>query len=94
MTVTQTRKERERAERHQRIIDTAREIAENDGWDAVTIRVTNGWASGVTYKHPFDGGTQTRILSFNGDDEVIYFNPTPSMGGSAKLLWREGCQAP
>ena len=36
----------------------------------------------------FDGGTQTRILSFNGDDEVTYFNPTPSMGGTAKVTYR------
>ncbi|WP_433759276.1 TetR/AcrR family transcriptional regulator [Nocardia sp. CA-135398] len=35
---TQSRKERERAERHQRIIDTARELAETSGWEAVTIR--------------------------------------------------------
>jgi Lipocalin-like domain len=35
----------------------------------------------------FTGGTQTRILSFNGD-EVTYFNPTPSMGGSAKVTYK------
>ena len=35
----------------------------------------------------FAGGTQTRILSFDGD-EVTYFNPTPSMGGSAKVTYR------
>jgi len=35
----------------------------------------------------FDGGTQTRILSFSGD-EVTYFNPTPSMGGTAKVTYR------
>jgi hypothetical protein len=35
----------------------------------------------------FASGTQTRILSFNGD-EVTYFNPTPSMGGSAKVTYR------
>ena len=35
----------------------------------------------------FTGGTQTRILSF-GDDEVTYLNPTPSMGGSAKVTYR------
>src|SRR5215475_5604966 len=35
----------------------------------------------------FVGGTQTRTLSF-GDDEVTYFNPTPSMGGSAKVTYR------
>ena len=34
----------------------------------------------------FTGGTQTRILSFDGD-EVTYFNPTPSMGGSAKVTY-------
>jgi Lipocalin-like domain len=36
----------------------------------------------------FDGGTQTRILSFSGDDEITYFNPTPSMGGTAKATYR------
>ena len=35
----------------------------------------------------FMGGAQTRILSFDGD-EVTYFNPTPSMGGSAKVTYR------
>ncbi|MEV2220594.1 TetR/AcrR family transcriptional regulator [Nocardia vinacea] len=35
---TQSRKERERAERHQRIIDAARELAETSGWEAVTVR--------------------------------------------------------
>jgi Lipocalin-like domain len=36
----------------------------------------------------FNGGTQTRILSFDGD-EVTYLNPTPSMGGAtAKVTYR------
>jgi hypothetical protein len=35
----------------------------------------------------FDRGTQTRILSFNGD-EMTYFNPTPSQGGTAKVTYR------
>jgi hypothetical protein len=35
----------------------------------------------------FDGGTQTRILSFSGD-EVTYFNSTPSIGGTAKVNYR------
>lgn len=34
----QSRRERERAERHRLIIDTARELAENEGWEAVTVR--------------------------------------------------------
>ncbi|MGH8883386.1 MAG: TetR/AcrR family transcriptional regulator, partial [Stackebrandtia sp.] len=32
------RKERDRAQRRQAIIDNARELAESDGWDAVTVR--------------------------------------------------------
>jgi hypothetical protein len=35
----------------------------------------------------FTGGRQTRILSFNGD-KVTYFNPTPSMGGTAKATYK------
>jgi hypothetical protein len=36
----------------------------------------------------FDNGTQTRILSFAGD-EVTYLNPTPSMGGgTAKVTYK------
>lgn len=34
----QERRERERAKRHQLIITTARELAEAEGWDAVTTR--------------------------------------------------------
>ncbi|MEV6767013.1 TetR/AcrR family transcriptional regulator [Nocardia sp. NPDC051030] len=62
MTVTQTRKERERAERHQRIIDTAREIAENDGWDAVTIRKL---ADRIEYSQPVLYG------HFAGRDAIV-----------------------
>jgi hypothetical protein len=43
--------------------------------------------AGSTFPN-FDGGTQTRILSFDGD-EVTYLNPTPSMGGgTAKVTYR------
>lgn len=45
----QTRKERERAERHQRIIDTARELAEDEGWEAVTVRKL---AERIEYSQP------------------------------------------
>ncbi len=34
----QERKERDRAQRRQAIVDSARELAESDGWDAVTVR--------------------------------------------------------
>ncbi|WP_280342048.1 TetR/AcrR family transcriptional regulator [Nocardia neocaledoniensis] len=46
---TQLRKERERAQRHQQIIDTAREMAEAEGWDAVTIRKL---AERIEYSQP------------------------------------------
>ncbi|GAB2642030.1 TetR/AcrR family transcriptional regulator [Nocardia goodfellowii] len=46
---TQARKERERAERHQRIIDTARELAETSGWEAVTVRKL---AERIEYSQP------------------------------------------
>ena len=36
--VTRERRERERADRHHRILDAARELAEDQGWDAVTTR--------------------------------------------------------
>jgi len=45
----QTRRERQRAERHQLIIDTAREIAETQGWEAVTVRRL---ADAIEYSQP------------------------------------------
>jgi hypothetical protein len=49
----------------------------------ITVKV-----EGSTFPN-FTGGTQTRILSFNGDDEVTYLNPTPSHGGApAKVTYR------
>jgi AcrR family transcriptional regulator len=45
----QTRKERERAERHQLIVTAARELAEAEGWDAVTTRRL---ADRVEYSQP------------------------------------------
>ncbi|WP_194836235.1 TetR/AcrR family transcriptional regulator [Nocardia sp. XZ_19_369] len=45
----QTRKERERAERRQQIIDTARELAEEEGWEAVTVRKL---AERIEYSQP------------------------------------------
>ncbi|MGF6883421.1 AcrR family transcriptional regulator [Nocardia sp. GAS34] len=45
----QTRRERQRAERHQLIIETARDIAESQGWEAVTIRRL---ADAIEYSQP------------------------------------------
>ncbi|WP_329121015.1 TetR/AcrR family transcriptional regulator [Streptomyces sp. NBC_01465] len=46
---TQTRRERERAEREQLIVTTARELAETEGWDAVTTRRL---AAEIEYSQP------------------------------------------
>ncbi|HZE38758.1 MAG TPA: TetR family transcriptional regulator [Stackebrandtia sp.] len=53
MTTT-TRKERERAARHQLIISTARELAEAEGWGAVTTRKLSDrieYSQPVLYSH-------------------------------------------
>jgi AcrR family transcriptional regulator len=47
--VIERRRARERALRHQRIIQTARELAEADGWDAVTTRRL---AEAIEYSQP------------------------------------------
>ncbi|WP_053738004.1 TetR/AcrR family transcriptional regulator [Nocardia sp. NRRL S-836] len=58
----QQRRERERAERHQLIIDTARELAESDGWDAVTTRRL---AEKVEYSQP------VLYSHFKGKDAIV-----------------------
>ncbi len=45
----QQRKERERADRHQRIVSAARRLAETEGWDAVTVRKL---AESIEYSQP------------------------------------------
>jgi Lipocalin-like domain len=54
----------------------------------ITVRI-----EGSTFPN-FAGGTQTRILSFDGD-EVTYLNPTPSHGGAvAKVTYRRATASP
>ncbi|WP_076477304.1 TetR/AcrR family transcriptional regulator [Williamsia sterculiae] len=51
---TRERRAHDRAERHRLIIDTARSIAESDGWDAVTTRRladTISYSQPVLYSH-------------------------------------------
>lgn len=62
MSTTQTRKERERAERHQRIIDTARDLAEAQGWEAVTVRKL---AESIEYSQP------VLYSHFAGKDAIV-----------------------
>jgi len=54
--------------------------------DEATLVITVS-IEGSTFPN-FTGGTQTRILSFSGD-ELTYLNPTPSHGGAvAKVTYR------
>jgi AcrR family transcriptional regulator len=58
----QERKARERAARHQLIVTTARELAENEGWDAVTTRRL---AERIEYSQP------VLYSHFRGKDEIV-----------------------
>ena len=72
MPVT-TRRDRERAKRHQLIITAARELAEAEGWDAVTTRRLAErieYSQPVLYSH-FDGKEAiVRAVALQGFDEL------------------------
>ena len=67
------RRERQRAERHQAIIAAARELAEAEGWDAVTTRRLAErveYSQPVLYSH-FDGRDAiVRAVAIQGFDEL------------------------
>lgn len=56
------RKERERADRHQKIVSAARTLAETEGWDAVTIRRL---AERIEYSQP------VLYTHFRNKDEIV-----------------------
>jgi AcrR family transcriptional regulator len=58
----QDRRERERADRRRRILEVARELAEADGWDAVTVRRL---AERIEYSQP------VLYSHFAGRDQII-----------------------
>ena len=62
MSATSDRRERQRAERRQLIIDTARELAEADGWDTVTTRRL---AERIEYSQP------VLYSHFAGKDAIV-----------------------
>jgi AcrR family transcriptional regulator len=62
MSTASARRERQRAERHQLIIDTARELAETEGWDAVTTRRL---ADRIEYSQP------VLYSHFSGKDAIV-----------------------
>ncbi|NKE61562.1 TetR/AcrR family transcriptional regulator [Lentzea sp. PSKA42] len=76
MTI-QNRRERERAERHQLIIDAARELAEEEGWDAVTTRRL---ADKVEYSQP------VLYSHFKGKDAIVRAVAVQGCGELARKL--------
>ncbi|MGC5054745.1 TetR/AcrR family transcriptional regulator [Micromonospora sp. DT48] len=62
MSAVSERRERERAHRHQLIITAARELAEAEGWEAVTTRRL---AERVEYSQP------VLYSHFNGKDAIV-----------------------
>lgn len=62
MSAVSERRERERAQRHQLIITAARELAETEGWDAVTTRRL---AERVEYSQP------VLYSHFNGKEAIV-----------------------
>jgi AcrR family transcriptional regulator len=73
----QNRRERERAERHQLIIDAARELAEAEGWDAVTTRRL---ADRVEYSQP------VLYSHFKGKDAIVRAVAVEGCGELARRL--------
>lgn len=77
MVSIQNRRERERAERHQLIIDAARELAEEEGWDAVTTRRL---ADKVEYSQP------VLYSHFKGKDAIVRAVAVQGSGELARQL--------
>jgi AcrR family transcriptional regulator len=59
----QEHKERERAGRHRLIVSAARELAETEGWDAVTTRRL---ADRIEYSQPVLYSTSARRMRSSG----------------------------
>lgn len=69
----QTRRERERAEREQLIVSAARELAEKEGWDAVTTRRLAAeieYSQPVLYSHFAGMGALMAAVAMEGFAEI------------------------
>jgi AcrR family transcriptional regulator len=71
--VIERRRARERAARHQLIVQTARQIAETDGWDAVTTRrlaETIEYSQPVLYSHFANKDAIVAAVAIDGFTEL------------------------
>jgi AcrR family transcriptional regulator len=85
MSAISERRERERAQRHQLIITAARELAEAEGWEAVTTRRL---AERVEYSQP------VLYSHFNGKDAIMRAVAIEGFGELAERLRRARLAAP
>ncbi|MBQ1011885.1 TetR/AcrR family transcriptional regulator [Micromonospora sp. M51] len=85
MSAISERRERERAHRHQLIITAARELAETEGWEAVTTRRL---ADRVEYSQP------VLYSHFNGKDAIVSAVALDGFGELATHLRRARQAAP
>jgi AcrR family transcriptional regulator len=73
MGTTASQRERQRAERHRLIVDTARELAETSGWDAVTTRRLAErieYSQPVLYSHFSGKDSIVRAVALQGSEEL------------------------
>ncbi len=73
-TPVKQRRERERAQRHQLIISSARELAEAEGWESVTIRRLADrieYSQPVLYSHFADKGAIIDAVALQGFEELV-----------------------
>ncbi|MDQ2585523.1 TetR/AcrR family transcriptional regulator [Saccharothrix yanglingensis] len=85
MSATSERRERERAHRHQLIVAAARELAETEGWEAVTTRRL---AERVEYSQP------VLYSHFEGKDAIVTAVALDGFGELAAHLRRARPAAP
>lgn len=85
MSAITERRERERAQRHQLIITAARELAEAEGWEAVTTRRL---AERVEYSQP------VLYSHFNGKDAIMRAVAIEGFGELAAHLRRARLASP
>ncbi|MFE7563123.1 TetR/AcrR family transcriptional regulator [Kitasatospora sp. NPDC057500] len=67
------RRERERAERHQLIVRTARDLAEDEGWEAVTVRKLAAlieYSQPVLYSHFANRDAIVAAVALEGFEEL------------------------
>ncbi|KAA9147866.1 TetR/AcrR family transcriptional regulator [Amycolatopsis acidicola] len=81
----QERRERERAQRHRLIIDTARRLAEAEGWEAVTTRRL---ADEIEYSQP------VLYSHFKGKDAIVEAVALDGIAELASVLQKARAEAP